>query len=91
LTPSIYCHPVGYHGHGAGPPIGMTDYQDGVPVRGEHVFRPDTWHSIELNVQHPVPEWKNQRVRFALEEDAALLSPGWSWINGRQTTFYLIK
>jgi hypothetical protein len=55
------------------------------------VFRPDTWHSIELNVQHPVPEWKDQRVRFALEEDAALLSSGWSWINGRQTTFYLIK
>ena len=76
LTPSIYCHPVGYHGHAAGPPIGMTDYQDGVPVRGEYVFRPDTWHSIELNVQHQVPEWKNQRVRFALEEDAALLSTG---------------
>jgi hypothetical protein len=91
LTPSIYCHPVGYHGHGAGPPIGMTDYQDGVPVRGEYVFRPDTWHSIELNVQHLVPEWKNQRVRFALEEDAALLSSGWSWIDGRQSAFYLIK
>ena len=91
LTPSIYCHPVGYHGHAAGPPIGMTDYQDGVPVRGEYVFRPDTWHSIELNVQHQVPEWKNQRVRFALEEDAALLSTGWSWIDGRQTTLYLIR
>jgi Xaa-Pro aminopeptidase len=91
LTPSIYCHPIGYHGHGAGPPIGMTDYQSGVPVRGEYVFRPDTWHSIELNVTHTVPEWNNQRVRFALEEDAALLSTGWSWIDGRQTSFYLIK
>jgi Xaa-Pro aminopeptidase len=91
LTPSIYCHPVGYHGHGAGPPIGMTDYQEGVPVRGEYIFRPDTWHSIELNVQHAVAEWKDQRVRFALEEDAALLASGWSWIDGRQTSFYLIK
>ena len=89
LTPSIYCHPVGYHGHGAGPPIGMTDYQSGVPVRGEYLFRPDTWHSSELNVMHAVPEWNNQRVRFALEEDAALLANGWSWIDGRQTTFYL--
>ena len=35
--PSIYCHPVGYHGHGAGPPIGMTDYQEGVPVRGDYI------------------------------------------------------
>jgi Xaa-Pro aminopeptidase len=91
LTPSIYCHPVGYHGHAAGPPIGMTDYQAGVPVRGEYVFRPDTWHSIELNVRHAVPEWDNQVVMFALEEDAALSSHGWDWIDGRQTQFYLIK
>ena len=91
LTPSIYCHPVGYHGHAAGPPIGMTDYQNGVPVRGEYVFRPDTWHSIELNVRHPVPEWGNQNVMFALEEDALLTSNGWDWIDGRQTQFYLIK
>ena len=91
LTPSIYCHPIGYHGHGAGPPIGMTDYQEGVPVRGEYIFRPDTWHSIELNVTHRVPEWSNQAVRFALEEDAALLATGWDWIDGRQTRLYLIK
>ena len=91
LVPAIYCHPVGYHGHAAGPPIGMTDYQTGVPVRGEYVFRRDTWHSIELNVRHPVPEWDNQPVMFALEEDAALLAGGWDWIDGRQTTFYLIK
>jgi Xaa-Pro aminopeptidase len=91
LTPSIYCHPVGYHGHAAGPPIGMTDYQTGVPVRGDYVLRPDTWHSIELNVRHAVPEWGDQTVMFALEEDAALTANGWDWIDGRQTQFYLIK
>jgi hypothetical protein len=91
LTPSIYCHPVGYHGHAAGPPIGMTDYQNGVPVRGEYVFRPAAWHSIELNVRHPVPEWGNQTVMFALEEDALLAANGWDWIDGRQSQFYLIK
>jgi len=91
LTPSIYCHPVGYHGHAAGPPIGMTDYQTGVPVRGEYIFRPGTWHSIELNVRHAVPEWGGQQVRFALEEDAVLLPSGWDWVDGRQTSFYLIR
>ncbi len=92
LTPSIYCHPVGYHGHAAGPPIGMTDYQEGVPVRGDYVFRPDTWHSIELNVTHKVKEWNDLPVRFALEEDAAILPDGrWDWVDGRQTDFYLIK
>lgn len=91
ITPSIYCHPIGYHGHAAGPPIGMTDYQDGVAVRGDTVFRPNTWHSIELNATHEVPEWGNQKVRFALEEDAALLESGWEWVDGRQTSFYLIR
>lgn len=91
LTPSIYCHPIGYHGHAAGPPIGMTDYQEGVPVRGDYVFRPNTWHSIELNVTHNVKEWGNQPVRFALEEDAAMLDGGWDWIDGRQTQFYLVR
>jgi Xaa-Pro aminopeptidase len=92
LVPSIYWHPVGYHGHAAGPPMGMTDYQEGVPVRGDYVFQPYTWHSVELNVTHKVPEWGNQDVRFALEEDAALMSDGkWDWIDGRQTEFYLIR
>jgi len=90
LTPSIYCHPIGYHGHAAGPPIGMVDYQQGVPGRGDYVFRPNTWHSIELNVTHKVKEWGEQPVQFALEEDAALLDSGWDWIDSRQTTFYLI-
>ncbi len=91
LDPMIYCHPVGYHGHAAGPPIGMTDYQEGVPVRGDREFYQNTWYSIELNVRHPVPEWGDQEVRFALEEDAALLEGGWDWVDGNQTEFYLIK
>lgn len=91
LTPSIYCHPVGYHGHAAGPPIGMTDYQHGVPVRGDYVFRPNTWTSIELNVTHKVPEWNGQAVRFAEEEDAVLLDGRWQWVDGNQIRFHLIK
>ncbi len=92
IIPSIYCHAIGYHGHAAGPPIGMTDYQEGVPVRGDYVFRPNTWHSIELNATHAVPEWDNLAVRFALEEDAAMMPGGkWDWVDGRQTEFYLIK
>jgi hypothetical protein len=90
LVPSIYWHAIGYHGHGAGPPMGMSDYQEGVPVRGDYEFRADTWHSVELNVRFPVPEWDNQEVRFALEEDAMLLEHGWEWPGGRQEELYLI-
>jgi len=92
ITPSIYCHAVGYHGHAAGPPIGMTDFQEGVPVRGDDVFRPNTWHSIELNAKVKVPEWGGQEVQFALEEDAALQPDGtWSWVLRRQDRFHLIE
>lgn len=91
LVPSIYCHPIGYHGHGAGSPIGMTDYQQGVPVRGDYPLNADSWHSIELNATHKVKEWGDQPVRFALEEDAFLFSTGWQWVIGPQTEFHLIK
>lgn len=91
IEATIYCHAIGYHGHGAGPPIGMSDYQDGVPVRGDYHFRANTWHSIELNARYDVPEWDGQSVRFALEEDAALLDGGWDWVDGRQTEFFLIR
>ena len=59
---------------------------------GDDVFRPNTWHSIELNATVKVPEWGGQEVRFALEEDAAPLEGGkWDWIDGRQEQFYLIQ
>jgi Xaa-Pro aminopeptidase len=91
LRPSIYWHSIGYHGHGAGVPLGMSDYQDGVPGRGDYIFRPGTWHSVELNTIHAVPEWGNQPVRFALEEEAVLTERGWEWVVGRQERFYLIR
>ena len=91
IVPSIYCHPIGYHGHGAGSPIGMTDYQQGVPVRGDFPLNAYSWHSIELNARHKVKEWGDQEVRFALEEDAFLFPNGWQWVLGRQSEFYLIK
>ena len=45
---TVYSHPVGEHGHGAGPLIGLWDRQDGVPGNGDVDLRPSTWYSIEL-------------------------------------------
>ena len=91
ITPSIYTHPIGYHGHGAGTTLGMTDYQQGVPGSGDYPFHANTWYSIELNATHRVPEWGGIPVRFALEEDAMLTEDGWEWALGRQSSFYLIR
>lgn len=91
LAPVIYCHPIGYHGHGAGAHIGMTDYQAGLPGKGDYTFRDGSWHSIELSAFHDVPEWDGQSVRFALEENAMITTAGWQWIAGRQEDLYIIR
>lgn len=90
LMPSIYTHPLGYHGHAAGPTIGLWDRQDGVPGNGDYPVFDWTCYSIELNVRHPVPEWDGQEVRIALEEDVVLSGGTVSWLSGRQTTLHVI-
>lgn len=90
LRPAIYTHALGYHGHGAGPVIGLWDQQEGVPGRGDYPLGGDTVYSIELNVVHPVPEWGGQEVRMALEEDVALVGGRPYWLDGRQTQLHLI-
>jgi hypothetical protein len=90
IDPMIYSHPLGYHGHAAGPTIGLWDQQGGVPGKGDYEVFDDTCYSIELNVKKTVPEWGNQQVRVALEEDAVLTGGHIDWICGRRTTFHLI-
>ena len=58
--------PIGLHGHGAGPLIGLWDYQEGVPGRGDAKVIPSMWYSIELQATTSVPEWDGQAVRMAL-------------------------
>nr|PZN25402.1 MAG: Xaa-Pro aminopeptidase [Chloroflexota bacterium] len=90
LRPSIYSHPLGYHGHAAGPTIGLWDQQGGVPGRGDYPIYDDTCYAIELNVVHSVPEWGGQDVRIALEEDAVMTGGRMRWLDGRQTRLHLI-
>jgi Xaa-Pro aminopeptidase len=89
LKPSIYSHPIGYHGHGAGSSIGFWDNQAADP-RGEHRLRADTAWSIELNAKAAVPEWGGQEVEFRLEEDAWFDGREVHYLDGRQSRFHLI-
>ena len=91
LRPTIYTHPLGYHGHAAGPTIGLWDQQGGVPGRGDYELFDHTAHSIELNIKHAVAEWGGQDVRMAVEQDIIYCSGGKSiWLDGRQTRLHLI-
>jgi Xaa-Pro aminopeptidase len=91
LKPSIYTHPLGLHGHAAGPIIGLWDQQAGVAGLGDFPLYEDTVHSIELNVRANVPEWGNQEVRIALEQDAVFTRGSASFLDRRQTSLHVIR
>lgn len=89
---TIYSHPIGDHGHAAGPLIGLWDHQEGVSGRGDVQVLPMSWFSIELSAWTPVPEWNNQEVQMGLEEDAAVDASGHaSWVLSHQTEFHLVR
>lgn len=92
INGSIYTHPVGENGHGAGPLVGLWDRQQGVPGRGDVEILPNTWFSIELSVTTPVPEWNNQPLWVGQEEDAVIDEQGRiNWVLRRQTEYHLVR
>lgn len=85
----IYTHPIGYHGHGAGPTIGLWDQQGGVPGKGDYPMYENTAYSIELNAGVYIEEWQKE-IRIMLEEDAFFDGEDVYYIDGRQTEIMTI-
>ncbi len=51
-----------------------------------------TWFSIELQATTHVPEWGNQPVRSAQEEEAEVTADGIvRWVFKRQSDFHIIR
>ena len=89
---SIYSHPIGENGHGAGTLIGLWDRQTGVPGRGDVPVIPNSWYSIELQAGVKVHEWNDQVVRSAQEEDVVIGGDGKvQWVVNRQTQFHIVR
>jgi hypothetical protein len=92
ITGTLYSHPIGMHGHGAGPLIGLWDYQEGVPGRGDARIIPSMWYSSELQATTPVPEWGGQPVRMAQEEDFFVGADGKTrWAYKRQAELHIVR
>lgn len=92
INGTIYTHPIGDHGHGAGPLIGLWDRQQAIPGKGDVPLKPNTWFSIELGVRTAIPEWGNQDLFVGMEEDAELTSEGkMRWILRRQEQYHLVR
>ncbi|MEM6723771.1 MAG: M24 family metallopeptidase [Bacteroidota bacterium] len=82
LVASIYTHPIGFHGHAAGPTIGMWDAQGGVKGRGDYPLSENTAYSIELFAATEILEW-GKIVRIMLEEDGVYTTDGFYFMDGR--------
>ncbi len=91
ITGTMYSHPVGMHGHGAGPLIGLWDMQTGVPGRGDAKIIANMWYSSELQTTTPVPEWGAQPVRMAQEEDFFVGPTGNKWAYQRQSRLHIVR
>ncbi|MPR34681.1 M24 family metallopeptidase [Salmonirosea aquatica] len=89
INGSIYTHPIGVHGHAAGPTIGMWDAQGGVKGPGDYPLFPNTAYSIELNAAVKIDEW-NKTIRIMLEEDGYFDKNGFRYIDGRETEIYTV-
>jgi len=89
INGSIYTHPIGSHGHAAGPTIGLWDQQKGVKDSGDYPLYENTAYSIELNAAVKIDEW-NKTIRIMLEEDGFYDKTGFRFINGRQKEIFVI-
>lgn len=89
INATIYTHPLGFHGHAAGPTIGMWDQQNGVAGSGDYPLYPNTAYSIELNAAVDIKEW-NKAVRFMLEQNGYFDGNGFWYLDGRQTKLHLV-
>ena len=94
LRPLIYSHPLGIHGHGAGPPMDARApgrVPEGNEARGRYPLYPNTCYAIEYSCTSSVPEWDNQDVRIGFEESAVYTEDGCQFLDGSQKKFFLIK
>jgi len=90
INATIYTHPIGFHGHAAGPTIGMWDQQNGVPGSGDFPLHENTCYSIELNAAFDCKEW-NKTIKIMLEQNGFFNNQGFRYINGRQTSLHLVS
>ena len=90
IQASIYTHPIGLHGHAAGPTIGLWDRQQGVPGPGDYPLFSNTAYSIELFAASEVPEWGGKVVRIMLEENGVFQNGRFWFLDGRQEEIFTI-
>ncbi len=90
IRASIYTHPIGTYGHGAGISIGGIGPKPKGTPRPRYELYDNTCFSYEFNVVKEVPEWDGQDLRIALEQDALFADGKVHFLGGRPKEYHLI-
>jgi hypothetical protein len=90
-NPRIYSHSLGYFLHEPGPLIGLPWEQENNAGRGDVALVPMSGFTVELSVTGPIVEWGGQEFRLPLEQDIIFLGDRAVFLDGRQTSFHLIR
>ncbi|NNF13369.1 MAG: M24 family metallopeptidase [Gemmatimonadetes bacterium] len=91
FLPSLYSHPIGYHGHALGPSINARDMDLSSPPQRDSFLRDDSYRSIEFSATTAIPEYRGGEVRIPMEDDAYLTSDGYVYFRPYQTEWYVIR
>lgn len=89
--PRVYSHSVGYYLHEPGPLIGLPEEQSDTGGRGDVTLVPNSTFTAELSVTCPVPEWGGRELRMGLEQIVVFTGTKTRYLDGRQTTFHIIR
>ena len=91
FLPSLYSHPIGYHGHALGPSINARNMNLSSPPERDSYLREGAYRSVEFSATTAVPEYGGAEVRIPMEDDAYLTSEGYEYFRPYQTEWYVIR
>jgi len=94
VNASIYTHSIGTYGHSAGLRLETRPKESAGVGSYERTFYPlklNTAYSLEFHCTFNIPEWDNQSVQIAFEDNVAYTKDGAKLIDGCQQKFLLIK
>jgi len=97
FLPSLYSHPIGYHGHALGPAINARmnindrNMDLSSPPEWDSHLRDGSYRSIEFSAMTAVPEYDGSAVTIPMEDDGYLTPEGYKYFRPYQTEWYLIR
>lgn len=91
FLPSLYSHPIGYHGHALGPNINARDMDLSSPPERDSYLRDGAYRSIEFSATTAIPDYGGGRVTIPMEDDGYLTANGYEYFRPYQTEWYVIR